>query len=99
MPCLRARRRVMNPGHDIVVMGASAGGVEALSAVLGKLPRTFPASVFVVLHIPAESPSQLPAIIRRVAKMPVAHAEHEQQIEHGRIYIAAPDFHLRLKEG
>lgn len=87
------------PGHDIIVIGASAGGVEALPELLSRLPGTLPASVFVVLHVPAESPSQLPAIIRRAAKLPAAHAEHGQKIEHGRIYIAPPDFHLRLEDG
>ena len=87
------------PGHDIIVMGASAGGVEAFPAVLSQLPRDFPASVFVVLHVPAESPSQLPAIISRAAKLPTAHAEHGQKIERGHIYVAPPDFHLRIEDG
>jgi len=87
------------PGHDIIVMGASAGGVEALSVVVAKLPRTMPASIFVVLHVPAELPSQLPAILRRASKLPAAHAAHGQRIEPGRIYVAPPDFHLRLDDG
>jgi two-component system, chemotaxis family, protein-glutamate methylesterase/glutaminase len=87
------------PGHDIIVIGASAGGVEALPQVLSKLPKTLPAAIFIVLHVPAESPSQLPAIIRRAVKLTTSHAEHGQEIEHGHIYIAPPDFHLRLEDG
>ncbi len=87
------------PGRDIIVIGASAGGVEALPAVLSKLPKTLPASVFIVLHVPAEFPSQLPAIIRRQAKMPAEHAKNGDKIEPGRIYVAPPDVHVRLEEG
>jgi two-component system chemotaxis response regulator CheB len=85
------------PGHDIIVIGASAGGVEALPTVLAQLPKALPAAVFVVLHIPPDVPSQLPAIIARRSEMPATHPKHRQKIEHGRIYIAPPDCHLRLE--
>ena len=45
------------PGHDIIVIGASAGGVEALVKLVGQFPADLPASIFMVLHIPAQSPS------------------------------------------
>jgi chemotaxis response regulator CheB len=50
------------PGHDIIVVGVSANGVEALVALAGMLPRNLPAAVFVDLHIPAQSPSLMPDI-------------------------------------
>ena len=51
------------PGHDIVVVGASAGGVEALEGLVSQLPAGLPAAVFVVMHFSAESPSVLPRIL------------------------------------
>src|SRR5437773_5700527 len=52
-----ARSRGSVPNHDIIVVGASAGGVEALKALVQEFPANLPAAVFVVLHIPAQSPS------------------------------------------
>jgi two-component system chemotaxis response regulator CheB len=98
------KRRGVSPddhttGHDIVVVGASAGGVEALRKITARLPADLPASVFVVLHVPAIATSVLPAILERVGDLPAAHAEDEGQIERGRIYVAPPDHHLLLQSG
>lgn len=84
--------------RDIIVIGASAGGVQALSALVAALPRGLPAAVFIVLHIPAAPPSLLPNILSRDALMPVSHAKDAELIEHGRIYIAPPDQHLLIAE-
>ncbi|MDP9352146.1 MAG: chemotaxis protein CheB, partial [Chloroflexota bacterium] len=51
--------------HDIVVIGASAGGVEALATLFASLPENLPAAVFVVLHLPPDSRSTLPQILQR----------------------------------
>ena len=83
--------------RDIIVIGASAGGVQALSTVVAALPPRLPAAVFIVLHIPADPPSLLPDILSREARMPVSHAKNGEQIEHGRIYIAPPDQHLLIQ--
>jgi len=83
----------------IVVMGASAGGVEALTEVLGRLPRDFSAAVFVVLHMPAHARSQLSAILRRTTAMEVAPAEDKEAIVPGRVYVAVPDRHLMIEHG
>src|SRR6266581_9811031 len=87
------------PGHDIIVIGASAGGVEALLALTGTLPRDLPAAVFVVLHIPAQSPSALPSILGRAGALKVVHATDGAEIEHGRIYVAPPDHHIFVERG
>jgi two-component system chemotaxis response regulator CheB len=86
-------------GHDIVVVGASAGGVEALRTVCARLPADLPAAVFVVLHVPAIATSVLPAILERAGELPTAHAEDGGEIERGRIYIAPPDHHLLIQPG
>src|SRR5690348_12303782 len=89
----------MMPGHDIIVVGASAGGVEALMSIVGDLPGNLPAAVFVVLHIPAESPSFLPSILSRSGPLLASHPENGAEIEYGHIYIAPPDQHLLVENG
>jgi two-component system chemotaxis response regulator CheB len=86
------------PHRDIVVLGASAGGVEALSTVLRPLPEDLPAALFVVLHTSAESPGVLAQILDRDAKIPVHEASDGEPIRHGRVYVARPDRHLMLEE-
>ncbi|MDQ4099741.1 MAG: chemotaxis protein CheB [Chloroflexota bacterium] len=87
------------PGHDIIVIGASAGGVEALIDVVGRLPRDLPAAVFVVLHLPAEGPTLLPEILTRAGPLPAELAENGAPIQHGRVLIAPSDHHLLVTSG
>jgi len=85
--------------HDTIVIGASAGGVQALSTLIGDLPRDLPAAVFIVLHISAKVPSLLPDILARGSSLPVAHAIDGEPIERGRVYVAPPDQHLIIEDG
>lgn len=87
------------PGHDIVVIGASAGGVEALSLLARDLPVDLPAAIFVSLHIPAHCPSLLPHILNRHGRLPAIHPADGEAIQTGRIFIAPPDHHLLLERG
>ena len=87
----------MGTTRDIIVIGASAGGVQALVTVVAALPSNLPAAVFIVLHIPAEPPSLLPTILSREALLPVGHAKNAERIAHGRIYIAPPNQHLLIE--
>jgi two-component system, chemotaxis family, protein-glutamate methylesterase/glutaminase len=87
------------PGHDIIVIGASAGGVEALRHLVRELPADLAAAIFVVLHVPAQSPSILPLILDREGALGVTHAVDGEPIEHGRIYVAPPDNHLMVERG
>ncbi len=84
-------------GHDIIIVGASAGGVEALVKLVHDLPADLPAAVFVVLHIPADPPSLLPAILSRAGALPAVHPVDNTKIERGCIYIAPPDHHMLLE--
>jgi two-component system chemotaxis response regulator CheB len=86
-------------GHDIIVVGASAGGVEALSTLVSDLPEDLPAAVFIVLHIAPHSYSALPRILARHTKLPVDHPIDGEAIRPNRIYVAPPDRHMRLGEG
>jgi two-component system chemotaxis response regulator CheB len=89
----------MIPGRDIIVIGASAGGVEALSQLTRLLPADLPAAIFVVLHVSAHSPSLLPRILNRARTLPASHPVDGEAIRHGRIYVAPPDQHLLLEDG
>jgi two-component system chemotaxis response regulator CheB len=83
-------------GHDIVVVGASAGGVEALVRLARGLPADLPAAVFVVLHITPDAESALPVILSRAGELPALHPADGQRIEPGYIYVAPPDRHLLI---
>jgi Chemotaxis response regulator containing a CheY-like receiver domain and a methylesterase domain len=78
-------------GHDIVVVGFSAGGIDPLLRLVGDLPSDLPASVFVVHHFPAHSISALPSILRRVANLPVTTAVDSEPIRPGHIHVGRPD--------
>lgn len=83
--------------RDIIVIGASAGGIEALRVLVGMLPKDFPASIFVVLHISPASPGVLPDILSRAGELQAVSPRDWQTIEPGRIYVAPPDHHLLLE--
>jgi len=85
--------------RDIVAIGASSGGIEALTAIVAALPRDLPASLFIVLHVAAQSKSQLPEILNRAGPLPAAHAKDNEAIQSGRIYVAPPNYHLLLGQG
>ena len=83
-------------GRDIIVIGASAGGVGALCEVIEYLPPDFPAAVFVVLHLAPHGRSALPSILGRSGCLPASHPSPGEPIEPGRIYVAPPDHHLAI---
>lgn len=84
---------------EVVVIGASAGGVEALREVVSRLPADLPVPVLVVLHLPARSPSALPAILSRSGPLPADRVEDGEPIRPGHIYVARSDHHLLLVDG
>ena len=84
-------------GHDIVVIGASAGGVHALLRIVEDLPRDLPAAVFVAVHSSPDSPSHLPELLSRRGALSAAHALHGEELLPGRIYVAPPDTHLAVR--
>jgi two-component system chemotaxis response regulator CheB len=83
----------------LVVIGASAGGVEVLRRVVAALPADLPAAVCIVLHIAPESPSALAQILERAGPLPCRSAEDGDRLEPGRILVAPPDRHLVVEDG
>lgn len=85
--------------RDVVVVGGSAGAVEAFIRFAGLLPPSLNASVFVVIHVSALYRSHLPEIVSRRGPLPAKHAEDGERPTPGTIYIAPPDAHLMIGDG
>ncbi|HXD48327.1 MAG TPA: chemotaxis protein CheB [Gemmatimonadaceae bacterium] len=84
------------PKRDIIVVAASAGGVEGLQCLASTLPAAFEGSVFVTLHFPEHGVSVLPRILARAGPLPAAHGGEGDHILPGRVYVAPPDHHMLL---
>ncbi|HEU4700422.1 MAG TPA: chemotaxis protein CheB [Gemmatimonadales bacterium] len=97
MPSLRPPAR--SSGPDLIVVGGSAGAVEAVIRLVAALPADLAAAVLVVIHFPESSVSMLPRILNRAsAGLPAAHGRDGEPLVTGRIYVARPGTHL-LVEG
>lgn len=86
------------PRRDIVLLGGSAGALEGLKQIAGRLPPDLPAALFVAVHVSQSSPSRLPQLLERAGRLPARHAVDGDPIEPGRILVAPPDHHLILHE-
>jgi two-component system, chemotaxis family, protein-glutamate methylesterase/glutaminase len=84
-------------GIDVVVVGASTGGIEATKALASGLPANFQAAVFIVVHVSPSSPGILPDLLNRAGPLPVAFAVHGARFERGKIYVAPPDHHMLIE--
>ncbi|RZU54094.1 two-component system chemotaxis response regulator CheB [Krasilnikovia cinnamomea] len=85
--------------RDIVAVGASAGGVEALRALVAGLPADFSGALLVVLHVPRDAPSALPAILSRSGPLTASTAVDGAELVPGCIYVAPTDHHMLLLDG
>jgi two-component system, chemotaxis family, protein-glutamate methylesterase/glutaminase len=85
--------------HDLVVIGASAGGVEALKTLVAGLPRDLPAAICVVLHLAPTSTSALAGILERAGALPCRPAANGEPLRHGHVLVAPPDHHLLVEDG
>ena len=84
---------------QIVVIGASAGGIEALRELVAGFPPDFPLPIGVVLHTSPQSPGVLDAILRRAGRLPATNAKDRERLKPGHIYVAPPDCHLLVEPG
>jgi len=82
---------------EAIVIGASAGGVEALGLILPSLPAKFRPAVLIVLHLPRERPSLLVEIYEKRCALPIREADDKEPIEPGTIYFAPPDYHMLVE--
>ncbi|MET3879569.1 chemotaxis protein CheB [Chitinophaga sp. OAE865] len=85
--------------RNIIVIGASAGGFEAIRTLVSGLPPHFPAAIFIVWHISADMTGILPRVLNLQKKLPASNAEDREPIKPGNIYVAPPDRHLILEKG
>ncbi|MFJ2484658.1 chemotaxis protein CheB [Pseudomonas sp. NPDC087639] len=86
------------PRIEAIVVGASAGGVEALLNLLGPLRKGFALPIIIVLHLPEERRSQLAEVFARRLALPVEEATDKQVIEAGTVYFATPGYHLSVEQ-
>lgn len=85
--------------HDLVLIGASAGGIEVLRRLVADLPDDLPAAVLICVHIPEDAPGALPSILSRAGGLKAAFAEHGEALVNGTIRIAPPGRHLLVHDG
>ena len=85
-------------GIEAIVVGASAGGVEALLSIFGQLPSTFGLPIIAVLHLPDERRSQLAEVFARRLNIPVKEARDKEAVESGTLYFAGPGYHLSVEQ-
>jgi len=81
----------------IIVIGGSAGSIEALRKLFSQFPADFAAAVFVVVHTSRHSESQLASVFQRESSLPVSFASDRHPIKPGHVYVASPDYHLFLE--
>jgi two-component system chemotaxis response regulator CheB len=86
-------------GHDLIVIGASAGGVEAMTELARKLPGDIPATVLVVVHAMSGSRGMLAHILARAGPLPASMAREGDPLQPGQIYVAPPNRHLLVRDG
>ncbi|AZE89426.1 chemotaxis protein CheB [Pseudomonas orientalis] len=85
-------------GIEAIVVGASAGGVEALLSIFAGLPEGFGLPIIAVLHLPDERRSQLAEVFARRLRVPVKEARDKESIEAGTLYFAGPGYHLSVEQ-
>ena len=90
-------RSTLSSGHDIVVIGGSAGAAEALLELLKQLPASLPAAVFFVYHMSASSEGWLHRMLADRTQLEIKLAEDGEPIRHGVVYIARPDLHMMVE--
>ena len=91
------RHAMAGPNIEAVVLGGSAGALDALAAILPALPRELPTPLVLVVHIPPTRPSCLPEVLGARCELRVKEAEDKEPLAAGTLYVAPPNYHLLLE--
>lgn len=83
---------------EIIVIGASAGAIEAISAILARLPADFAIPILIVIHLPADRRSLVAEVFQAKCPLVVKEADDKEPIRPGTVYVAPPDYHLLVEE-
>ena len=84
--------------YELVVIGTSYGGLQALSTLLDGLPPDFPGSVVIVQHRSKDSDDTLVNLLQEYSRLPLREAEDKEAIEAGTVYLAPPDYHTLVED-
>ena len=98
-PLRPAARRAPRAAYDLVVIGASLGGVAALRQLLGELPAGFPAALAIVQHRRPDAESPLVNLLGAVSALPVREPRDRERIEAGVVYLGPAGYHLLVEPG
>ena len=82
--------------RDILAIGTSAGGVEALVSLVQSFPPSFPAAILITIHLPSQFSSELDRVLSMAGPLPARFARNGEPVNKGRIYIAPPGYHLLI---
>src|SRR6185503_6263079 len=85
------------PKRDIILLGASSGGIEPLINLVRNFPKDMPAYVFVVVHVSPEK-SILPEVLSQAGYFQAVHATHRESFQKGKIYVSPPNHHMLLAD-
>lgn len=88
----------MKMKYQAVVIGASAGALDALSEILPALPETYPLPIMIVVHLPVDKTSLMAGLLQKKCHIKVCEAEDKQPLEPGTVYFAPPDYHLLVEK-
>jgi two-component system, chemotaxis family, CheB/CheR fusion protein len=88
-----------SPLRHVVVVGSSAGGIQALSVLAGSLPTDFPAPVVIAQHLDPHRPSQLATILGHAGKLPVVVVGDDTPLEQGKLYVVPSNRHVVVRDG
>jgi len=95
---LTVRNKIIRKRFEAIVIGASAGGMKALNAILSVLPANFPLPIIIVQHLHPHSDNHLAKILDSKCRLTVKQADEKEKIENGIVYTAPPNYHLLIEE-
>lgn len=84
--------------YEAIVVGASAGALDALSKILPVFPQDYPLPIMIVVHLPPDKKSIMVELLQAKCALPVREAEDKEEVAGGTVYLAPPDYHLQVEQ-